>query len=223
MKLLDLGLVPYDQALELQHRLVEAVLKGGEDTLLLLEHTPVITLGRRAKEGHVLYPREYLAEKGIQVQRADRGGDVTYHGPGQLVGYPILDLGRYRKDVSWYVWSLEEVLIRALASFGLAGERREGLTGVWMGERKVAAIGLRIKGWVSYHGFALNVSPDMRHFELIRPCGLEGRGVTSMAKELGYPPAMEAVKERVAECFGQVFQREVERVPVRLSEREKSS
>ena len=206
MWLLNLGLEPYDRALELQHRLVAARKEGrGEDVLILLEHPPVITLGRRADESHITASPELLARLGIRVYRVERGGDVTYHGPGQIVGYPILDLRGHRQDVGWYVHSLEGVIIRTLADFGVVAQRVEGAVGVWVGDGKIAAIGARIESWVTYHGFALNVDPDLRHFDLIVPCGIRDKGITSMRRVLGKPVDLEVVRRRLAQRFGEVF------------------
>lgn len=210
LSLVNLGLTPYDQALDLQHRLV-AARKAGQigDVLLLLEHPPVITLGRRADTSNVLAAPELLARLGVSVHRVERGGDVTYHGPGQLVGYPILDLRQHRQDVGWYVRSLEETLIRALADFGIQGYRVPGLVGVWVKHQgspgKVAAIGARIEQWVTYHGFALNVDPNMSYFDLIVPCGIEDKAVVSMRQLLGSTPDFDLVRERVAAHFAAVF------------------
>jgi lipoic acid synthetase len=206
MLLLNLGLEPYNQALDLQHRLVAARREGRiEDVFILLEHPPVITLGRRGDESNIVASRELLARLGIEVHRVERGGDVTYHGPGQLLGYPILDLRGYRQDVGWYMHSLEEVLIRALADFGIEAGRLEGRIGVWIGDKNIAALGARIEEWITYHGFALNVSPDLSHFDLIIPCGYKGIGVTSMEEVLGEAPEMREVRKSVAQRFGEVF------------------
>ena len=184
-----LGLVAYDEGLALQQQLVEDRRAGRiGDTLLLLQHPPVITLGVRAKAttANVIASPDVLAREGIAVVETGRGGDVTYHGPGQLVGYPILDLRPDRQDVHLYVRDLEERIIAAIKPFGITGGRVVGLTGVWVGppgrEEKIAAIGVRISRWITSHGFALNVSPDLRHFGLIVPCGIADRGVTSMAR-----------------------------------------
>ena len=198
----DLGTIGYAEAAELQRQLVERR-RAGEisDTLLLLEHPHVFTLGRTARREHLLaLPLE------VELHTTNRGGDITYHGPGQLVGYPILDLGAIRKDVVWYVRSLEGALIAALAEFGIAAGRRTGFTGVWVGERKIAAIGVHISRWVTSHGFALNVDPDLRYFQLIVPCGIHDCGVTSIAQvlgaqALGAPHTMQAVKQVVAREF----------------------
>lgn len=206
MLLLNLGLEPYNQALDLQHRLVAARREGRiEDVFILLEHPPVITLGRRGDESNIVASRELLALLGIEVHRVERGGDVTYHGPGQLLGYPILDLRKYRQDVGWYMHSLEEVLIRALSDFGVEASRLEGRIGVWVGDKNIAALGARIEEWITYHGFALNVSPDLSHFDLIIPCGYKGIGVTSMEEVLGEAPEMREVRRSVAQRFSEVF------------------
>ena len=206
----QLGLVDYAAALELQRGIV-AQRKAGAipDTLLLLEHRHVYTLGRNAREENMLVSAEWLASHGAQVFHTDRGGDVTYHGPGQLVGYPILDLTQHRRDISWYMRSLEEVFIRTARDFGIAAGRSEGAAGVWVGNDKLAAMGVHLSRWITSHGFALNVNTDLHYFEWIVPCGLEGKGVTSLAKLLGHPVEMETVVERVEEHFGAVFGVEV--------------
>ena len=179
------------------------------DQLLLLEHPPVITRGVRAGADNVLAPPDLLRRRGVEVHDARRGGDVTYHGPGQLVGYPILLLKPDRCDVHRYVRDLEEVLIRAVAGFGVRATRIEGLTGVWVGNDKLAAIGVRLSRWVTSHGFALNVTTDLDDFALIRPCGLADRGVTSLARLTGTQVSDVAVADRVAELFAEVFDREI--------------
>jgi lipoate-protein ligase B len=212
--ILNLDIEPYDTALELQRQLVAARRAGRvEDTLVLLEHPPVITLGRRGNESHILASRQWLADHGIQVRRVERGGDVTYHGPGQLVGYPVMDLRQHRQDVGWYVQSLEEVLIRTLSDFGIAAKRLPGNIGVWLDDsRKIAALGVRIEEWITYHGFALNVSTDVSYFGLIVPCGLAGKEVTSMQKVLGCTVNMAGVRERVSDNFSRVFDADLRRV-----------
>jgi lipoyl(octanoyl) transferase len=207
-----LGVVEYAAALALQQQLVSERRAGAiGDTLLLLEHPPVITVGARNRVGraNIVATPEELRRKGIAVHEAGRGGDVTYHGPGQLVGYPILDLAPDRCDVHRYVRDLEEVLIRAVATFGIAATRIAGLTGVWAGPRgredKLAAIGIRISRWVSSHGFALNVSPELGGFRAIVPCGIPDRGVTSLERLLGHPVRMHDVEEAVIAAFGAVF------------------
>ena len=207
-----LGRVDYGAALELQARLVEERRSGtAGDRLLLLEHPPVITLGvkTRGKPTNILASPEALAAEGVSVFETGRGGDITYHGPGQLVGYPILDLRPDRCDVHRYVRDLEEVLIRALREFGIEGRRVPGLTGVWVGtegrEEKIAAIGVRISRWITSHGFALNVATDLRHFRLIVPCGIADRGVTSIERVLGRPVAMPDVENAIVRAFDTVF------------------
>ncbi len=213
----DLGLVAYDDALAIQQQVADALHAGtGPDTLLLLEHPHVVTLGRNARAAHVLLPEAELERRGVTLRSCGRGGDVTYHGPGQLVGWPVVRIPEGRRDVHRYVRDLEEGLIRALATFGIAGERSPGFTGVWVGRgpagenppekrEKVAAIGVRISRWVTTHGFALNVSTDLSYFRLITPCGISDRGVTSMEKLLGAAPAMSEVKAGIAAHLGDVF------------------
>ncbi len=204
------GLVEYAAALELQRERV-AQRKAGAipDTLLLLEHPHVYTLGRNARQENMLASSEFLASRGAQVFHTDRGGDVTYHGPGQLVGYPILDLTRHRRDISWYMRSLEEVFIRTAQDYGIEAGRSAGAAGVWVGNDKLAAMGVHLSRWVTSHGFALNVNTDLRYFEWIVPCGLPGKGVTSLAKLLGRTVPMHEVTEHVVEHFGEVFEVEV--------------
>jgi lipoyl(octanoyl) transferase len=203
-----LGVVPYGEALALQRTLVEqrrAGLIG--DTLLLLEHPHVITLGVRGDGGrsHLLATPETLAARGVEVHETGRGGDITYHGPGQLVGYPVFDLRPDRCDVHRYVRDLEEVLIRTASDYGIEARRIAGLTGVWVGDGKVAAIGVRIARWITSHGFALNVTTDLDYFKLIVPCGIADRGVTSFSRLLDRHIAMAEVGSRVAEHFANVF------------------
>jgi lipoyl(octanoyl) transferase len=202
-----LGLVPYDEALELQSRLV-AQRRAGDipDTLLLLEHPHVITLGTSAHRDHILVDDEQARLLGIDVFETGRGGDVTYHGPGQLIGYPILDLKPDRCDLHRYVRDLEQVLVHALASFGIEAGRKNGLTGVWVGDEKIAAIGVRVSsGWITSHGFALNVSTDLSFFGSIVPCGITQFGVTSIAEHAAAAPARDAVCDAVSTAFGRVF------------------
>jgi len=201
-----LGVVDYAAALELQKERV-AQRKTGviPDTLILLEHPHVYTLGRNARAENMLVSREFLSSRGAQVFPTDRGGDVTYHGPGQLVGYPILDLSQHRRDIAWYMRSLEEVFIRMARDFGIDAGRSAGAAGVWVGNDKLVAMGVHLSRWVTSHGFALNVNTDLRYFEWIVPCGLRGKGVTSLAKLLGRELEMEKVSERVVEHFGEVF------------------
>jgi lipoyl(octanoyl) transferase len=203
-----LGLVPYEEALALQRSLVEERRAGRiDDVLLLLEHPPVLTVGVRGDGGrsHILASSEELTARGIAVHETGRGGDVTYHGPGQVVGYPILDLSPHRRDVHRYVRDLEEVLIRVAADFGVVAGRVEGLTGVWVGDEKLAAIGVRIARWVTSHGFAFNVNTELDDFKLIVPCGIADRGVTSLARLLGRPVDIDSVEDRITVRFGELF------------------
>jgi lipoyl(octanoyl) transferase len=213
-----LGLMAYDEALALQQQLVEDRRHGRvPDQLLLLQHPPVITLGVKARSSraHVLATDETLAAEGVNLFETGRGGDVTYHGPGQLVGYPILDLKPDRCDVHGYVRDLEEVLIRAAASFGVEAGRVAGLTGVWVGREKLAAIGVRISRWITSHGFAFNVSTNLEHFNLIVPCGISDRGVTSLSRLLGRRVAMDEIERATVASFCEVFGR-TEAVPAAL-------
>jgi lipoyl(octanoyl) transferase len=205
-----LGVVPYADALELQRDLVEQRRAGTiPDKLLLLEHPPVITLGVKTRNdrSHVVASANTLEEEGVEVFETGRGGDVTYHGPGQLVGYPILDLRPDRCDVHRYVRDLEEVLIRTAAAFGVAAGRAQGLTGVWVGDEKLAAIGVRIARWITSHGFALNVSTNLSHFGLIVPCGIADKGVTSLERLVDRAVPMESVESAIVEAFCSVFDR----------------
>lgn len=205
-----LGTVGYGAALDLQQRLVaERQRDLVADQLLLLDHPPVITLGARADADNVLASPAALRRRGVEVHDARRGGDVTYHGPGQLVGYPIVLLKPDRCDVHRYVRDLEEVLIRTAADFGVRAARAPGLTGVWVGDDKLAAIGVRLSRWVTSHGFALNVTTDLDDFALIRPCGLADRGVTSLRRLTGGAVSGAAVADRVARRFAEVFEREL--------------
>jgi len=195
-----LGRVPYGEALALQQDLVARRRRDAcPDTLLLLEHPPVVTLGRGSDPRHVLLDAAELTRRGIELHEAGRGGDVTFHGPGQLVGYPVIRLPPERHDAHRYLRDLEQALIGLAASYGLAAGRKPGLTGVWVGEEKLAAIGVRLgTGWITSHGFAVNVATDLAYFETIVPCGISGRGVTSLARLLDRPPALEEVAARAA-------------------------
>jgi lipoyl(octanoyl) transferase len=204
-----LGTMPYGDALALQHALVAARRDGTiPDTLILLEHPHVITLGSDGHAEHVLADEQERRLLGIELFETGRGGDVTYHGPGQLVGYPILDLKPDRKDLHRYLRDLESVLIDALAEFGVRAGRREGLTGVWTEAGKIAAIGVRVSsGWITSHGFALNVRTDLRYFDWVVPCGIEGEAVTSMSRELGRIVDLDEVADAVAGAFAAHFGR----------------
>ena len=202
---LDRGTTPYAEAWNLQKRLVELVQRGViGDGLILLEHEPVFTLGRSSRPDHFPYPREALTGLGFSVYEIERGGSVTYHGPGQLVGYPILDLRGYNEDIGKYMRSLEETLLRTLAGFGIEAQRVRGFPGAWVGEEKIAAIGVAVKRKVTMHGFALNVDPDLSHFAYINPCGLN-KPVTSMRKVLGRPVAMAEVAQAYVHRFSEVY------------------
>ena len=198
----------YADGLALQERLVKERQAGAvEDTLLLLEHEPVFTLGRNARGENVLFPEAELRARGFDVFEAGRGGDVTYHGPGQVVGYPILDLSPDRRDVHRYVRDLETVMIRTCADYGIDADRVEGCTGCWVGAEKIGAIGVRIARWVTSHGFAINVTNDLAPFQLIVPCGIRDRGVTSLARLLGRQPDLGEVMDRLAGHLLAVFDR----------------
>jgi lipoyl(octanoyl) transferase len=205
-----LGRVPYADGVAAQKSLVEERRAGRiPDTLLLLEHPHVITLGVKARDSraHVKASDEDLAARGVELYESGRGGDVTYHGPGQLVGYPILDLRPDRCDVHRYVRDLEDVLIRAAARFGVAAGRVPGMSGAWVGDRKLAAIGVRISRWITSHGFALNVTTDLAYFGLIVPCGIADRGVTSLAELTGRAVSMDEARRAVVPEFADVFDR----------------
>ena len=198
----DLGLSPYQQTWDLQKTLQSRRINNEiEDTVLLVEHEPVYTFGKNADDNHLLqnYPDD------VQVFHIERGGDVTFHGPGQLVGYPIIDLHNYKKSISWYMRSLEDVIIDTLDHYGIAASRKDGLTGVWVNDEKIAALGVRISRWVTMHGFALNVNTDLHYYTGIIPCGIFEYGVTSMQKILGKEMEMDEVKYILIEQFQNVF------------------
>ncbi|HEY8492006.1 MAG TPA: lipoyl(octanoyl) transferase LipB [Dehalococcoidia bacterium] len=212
--LVDLGRTAYGEALALQ-RAVHAAREAGAlpDTLLLTEHDPVLTLGRGANAANVTAPAGLLRARGIQVVRVERGGDVTYHGPGQLVAYPVLDLRDHGRDVHRYVRGLEEAAIRTLAAYGVAAGRRDGAPGVWVDGAKVAAVGVFVRRWVTMHGIALNVAPDLSPFGLINPCGMPGCPVTSLERLTGAAPPLAEVAGRFAAAFGELFGLALEPVP----------
>ena len=200
--LIDLGLTPYDESLMLQRRL--ATLRAEDrlgDVLLLVEHPPVVTLGRAGQKAHLRIPESSLAAMGIGFFEVERGGDMTYHGPGQLVGYPILNLAEHGRDLHRYLRQLEEVLIMTISGFGIAAGRSLGRTGVWVGESKIASLGIHVCRWVTRHGFALNVNMDLTPFELIVPCGLQGAKTTSMTQELSRPISIRKVTSALIERF----------------------
>jgi lipoyl(octanoyl) transferase len=204
---ISLGRVPYAEALELQRDVARRRITGeiAQDVLLLVEHPPVVTLGRTAKERHLVASPELLRARGVELFEVERGGDVTFHGPGQLVGYPIVDLKRHKRDLHWYLRQVEAALIRAIAEFGVVGERVAQYTGVWTRGRKLASIGVHARDWVTWHGFALNVTTDLSFFDLMVPCGIPDVVMTSLARELGGDVAMPSVEAAVARAFGEVF------------------
>ena len=228
----DLGLMAYQPAFDLQRRLVAArKCEAVPDVLLLCEHPHVITLGRNGRQEHLLASAQLLRQMGVEFHASDRGGDITYHGPGQIVGYPILNLAAIRRDVAWYVRQLEEAMIRATAEFGVVAGRKAGMTGVWVdnfagaanGEaneeaahnataEKLAAIGVHLSRWVTSHGFAYNVSTDLRYFDLIVPCGITDKRATSLERLLGRAVRREEVAPRIVAHLGNVFEREMRMV-----------
>lgn len=222
LSIVDLGVVPYAEALPLQREVARARIAGtiDHDVLLLVEHPPVITLGRASKDAHLVASGALLEARGVERFEVDRGGDVTFHGPGQLVGYPILDLKHHRQDLHWYLRQVEEALIVALAELGVAAGRSPGYTGVWVESRKIASIGVHARDWVTWHGFALNVTTDLSFFDLIVPCGIRDVVMTSIAAERpGTTPSMDAARHAVARAFGHVFAMEHRSVaPTRLQE-----
>ena len=210
LSIIDLGLIGYPEAWELQKHVVAARKAGAiEDVLLFCEHPHVITLGRSGNRANLLASENVLQQKGVEYFETTRGGDITYHGPGQIVGYPILNLGAIRRDVVWYVRSLEEAMIRATAELGIHTSRVAGKTGIWVGqdegEEKLAAIGVHISRWVTSHGFAYNVATDLRYFELIVPCGLADRKATSLEKLLGRNVSLDEIKPLLAKHLGEIF------------------
>lgn len=214
----DVGLIAYGPACALQRELVEARKAGAiPDVLLLCEHPHVITLGRNGKRENLRAGERLLAQMNVEFHDTDRGGDITYHGPGQIVGYPILDLAQHRRDIRWYVEQLEEMMIRATANFGLAAHRSDANHGVWLdipgSDAKLAALGVHLSRWVSSHGFAYNVATDLRYFDLIVPCGVSGKRATSLECALGRDVNIGEVRERLVAHFASVFARE----PVRMN------
>ena len=207
------GVVGYEDGVRLQNDRVEARKAGAiPDTLFLLEHPPVYTLGRNANRKNILFSPERLRRLGAEVFETDRGGDVTFHGPGQLVGYPIFDLTQHKRDLAWYMHSLEEVFIRVAGEFGVQAGRITGARGVWVGNDKLVAMGVHVSRWVTSHGFAFNINTDLRFFDWIVPCGLHGKGVTSLHKVLNRPMSMDSAAEYVIQHFGTVFGIEMKRI-----------
>ena len=200
----DLGHRSYKEVWDLQKQMQQQRIRFEiEDTLILVEHDPVYTLGKNSNENHLLQSRD----ESVDVFNIERGGDITFHGLGQLVGYPILDLSNYKKSISWYVRTLEQIVIDTVSDFGIEAERIEGLTGVWVGDEKIAALGVRISRWVTMHGFALNVNTDLAFYDGIIPCGIFDHGVTSMEQHLGYLLNMEDVKKDLIKYFNFYFKR----------------
>jgi lipoyl(octanoyl) transferase len=206
----DLGRQPYAEALEVQRELRRRRAEGelDHDVLLLTEHPPVVTLGRATRPTSLPYPTALLQRRGVEVFEVERGGDVTFHGPGQLVGYPIVDLSGHRRDLHWYLRRLEDSLISAIERLGVPAGRNPGLTGVWTAGRKIASIGIHVKQWVTLHGFALNVTTDLSWFDLIVPCGIEQVVMTSLAEELlrdDHPALEREARQAVTEAFAELF------------------
>ena len=207
-----LGRMGYEEALEFQRAVARDRITGEvpQDVLLLVEHPPVVTLGRSSKQKNMISSPDFLASKGVELFEVERGGDVTFHGPGQLVGYPIIDLKRHKQDLHWFLRSVEEAVIRTLSRYRIPGERNTGYTGVWTKGRKIASIGVHARDWVTWHGFALNVTTDLSYFDLIVPCGIDGVEMTSIAKEIGLRgdtawASVESVGADAAAEFGRVF------------------
>jgi lipoate-protein ligase B len=207
----DLGIIEYEKSLQLQNNLVSARIAGEiPDTMLFLQHPPVLTIGVSGKEEDIIAPKDLLENEGVSVFRTDRGGCVTYHGPGQLVGYLIFDLQTKGKDIHQFVRNLEEVIIRTLANFSIPAHGDPQYPGVWVGQDKICALGIRVSRWVTKHGFALNVNTDLRYFNLIIPCGITDRQVTSMSQLLGHDIALEDVTSCVLEQCAEVFNIDIE-------------
>jgi lipoyl(octanoyl) transferase len=213
--ILEIERISYEEAFELQRRLVAARLKNQiEDTFILLEHDPVFTANREETFQNILAPSEQLAQEGIEVCRTDRGGNVTYHGPGQIVGYSIMDLKEQGRDLHQYIRNMEQVLIDTLAEYSIKADRDTKHPGVWVKNEKIAAIGIAVKnGWITMHGFALNVDPNMDHFRMIVPCGITDKGVTSMAALLGRPVDRSELHEQLIAQYGRIFDRAPEKIP----------
>jgi len=208
MRVLDLGLMPYREAWDSQIQCYEEVAAGGEDVLILVEHPPVFTLGAGFHSENLLLSEADYEARGIEVVRTDRGGDVTYHGPGQLVAYPIFDLTRHGKDLHRWMRDLEEVFLRVAGEYGLEARRFPPHTGVWVGDEKIAAIGVKIKRWISLHGIALNCDNPLEHFDLIVPCGIVGYGVSSLTRHVGSTVTVSDAKPVVTDAFRSVFRAE---------------
>ena len=200
--ILDLGISDFNDTWELQKKLQsKRILKEIEDHFLLVEHPPVYTLGKNAPKEHLLN-----LVKDVSVVQTDRGGNITFHGPGQLVGYPILDLNHYKRSITWYMRNLEQLIIDILGDYGIIANRKKGLTGVWVRDKKIAALGVRISKWVTMHGFSININPDLKYYKSIIPCGIEEYGITSMAQIMGDEvPSMDEIKLKVINLFSKNF------------------
>lgn len=205
VEIVNLGLLPYAEAANLQDRLVEKVQEGRNSVLLLVQHPPVYTLGANFHDENLLFSPEEYAARGIEIHRTPRGGDVTYHGPGQLVIYPIFNLKELKQDLHWWLRSLEEAIILSIKEFGLTGVRSEVNTGVWVGDKKIAAIGIKVRRWVSLHGIALNCNNDLNPFDWIVPCGIKTHGVTSLTREISKDVLPIDAIEPVVSSFQKVF------------------
>jgi len=204
------GIINYEKAYKFQLKLLEKRYQNKiNDTLLLVEHPPVLTIGTSGTRDNVIVNNNFLKEKGIEVFETRRGGDITYHGPGQIVGYPILNLKEHKKDLHWLLRSYEEVFIRLLKEYNIQADRIKGLTGVWVGNKKITAIGVGVRHWITYHGFAFNIDPKLEHFSYIIPCGIKDKEVTSLKKELGSEIKKEEVIEKIIKYFAQVFKMDV--------------
>ncbi|MHB8918623.1 MAG: lipoyl(octanoyl) transferase LipB [Desulfocucumaceae bacterium] len=210
---LDAGFLDYPVSYRILHTLSRRRIAGFiNDVLMLVEHSPTLTVGRSGGLQNIKVPREQLERQGIKVYEVDRGGNIPYHGPGQLVGYPVLDLKRHGQDIHRYIRQLEEVIIKSLAIYGIRAGRRENHPGVWVGGDKVAALGVAVKNWVTMHGFAFNISCNLDHFRMIVPCGITDGGVTSLARQLGKEPDFREVSRVVRDMFASVFDMELKKV-----------
>jgi len=206
VNIMNLENVPYDEAFFLQKKIQQECIEGiREDTLILLEHPPVFTIGRKGGEGNLLVSKEKLKQLGIELFYTNRGGDITYHGPGQIVIYPILNLNSYGRDIHRYVRNLEETIIHVLAGYSISAGRKEKYTGVWVKNEKIAAIGVAIKKWVTLHGAAFNIQPNLNHFKMIKPCGITEYGVTSLERLIDRKTPMEEIRGKITKSFAKVF------------------
>ena len=206
LKIIKTGITDFHDMWEVQKELFNQVVENrSQNYLILTEHNPVITIGKSGSLKNLLTDPSYLISKGIDVVEIDRGGDITFHGPGQLIGYPILDLTQFRKDIHWYLRNLEEVIIQTLRDFGIQGGRITGLTGVWVNKKKICAIGIKVTRWVTMHGFALNISTNLEYFKHIVPCGITDLGVTSLFDQTGNNVNQKNVIKSVTHYFGEIF------------------